>query len=369
MKNKKRKIGFLILLFLCIGMGCLQYTKTKEVKAATTYICNVIYMSNGGTEIPGQIYNQGTTLSSLPAPVREGYIFGGWYMDESLTKPMSTSYFFPVQGMDSVLVLFAKWQKAGIRSIIATYKNQSEIVGTILEKDSIKVNVIFSDGTMKLVTDYTIGDLKVANIGVNMFRVTYENITTTFYVIGKQERFFTLTFITNGGTSIAPISGMKEGNNISLPAEPTKGGYSFEGWYQDSALKTPITKDTKVLNNMVLFAKWSKIEIIEEKVHYELNTNHIQLKLNTQAALFIPSYNGDIENYVNYSSSRNEIATVNESGIITGHRQGTAIIYVVAPDGSVLKCKVQVSAGPLIKKLSLKSSSKKMKIKENYKIK
>ena len=41
---------------------------------------------------------------------------------------------------------------------------------------------------------------------------------------------YTLTFVTNGGTSISPIT-EKAGASITPPADPVKEGYVFNGWY------------------------------------------------------------------------------------------------------------------------------------------
>ncbi|MCH5156439.1 MAG: InlB B-repeat-containing protein [Clostridiales bacterium] len=43
---------------------------------------------------------------------------------------------------------------------------------------------------------------------------------------------YTLTFVTNGGTSIAPITD-KAGATITPPANPIREGYVFKGWYLD----------------------------------------------------------------------------------------------------------------------------------------
>lgn len=43
----------------------------------------------------------------LPRPEREGYIFGGWYRDETLTKPVGARFRMPAHGV----TLYSKWTK------------------------------------------------------------------------------------------------------------------------------------------------------------------------------------------------------------------------------------------------------------------
>lgn len=50
---------------------------------ASTY--TLTFESNGGTEINARTVRQGEALSNLPAPVKEGYIFQGWFRDSELS--------------------------------------------------------------------------------------------------------------------------------------------------------------------------------------------------------------------------------------------------------------------------------------------
>ena len=46
-------------------------------------------MSNGGTEYKAEWYDSGTTVKLNKTPVREGYLFTGWYADRKLTDEIS----------------------------------------------------------------------------------------------------------------------------------------------------------------------------------------------------------------------------------------------------------------------------------------
>ena len=66
---------------------------------------------------------------------------------------------------------------------------------------------------------------------------------------------YTVTFISNGGTAVEPQT-VDHGGKATKPANPTKKGYTFAGWYTEADTEfnfnTPITSATK------LYAKWTE---------------------------------------------------------------------------------------------------------------
>ncbi|WP_461257808.1 beta-xylosidase family glycoside hydrolase [Treponema sp. R80B11-R83G3] len=70
---------------------------------------------------------------------------------------------------------------------------------------------------------------------------------------------YTVTFDTDGGNpvNIAPIQvGKGESMGSQFPSPPSKGGYTFGGWYEGSK---PYTKGTLIEKNVNLRAKWNEI--------------------------------------------------------------------------------------------------------------
>ncbi|MGM9971509.1 MAG: pectinesterase family protein, partial [Anaeroplasmataceae bacterium] len=77
----------------------------------------------------------------------------------------------------------------------------------------------------------------------------------TLYAKWVEATIYTVTFNTNGGSSISSLN-VVEGNTISLPTAPTKDGYTFVGWYSDSSLTTAFNESTIISSNITLYAKW-----------------------------------------------------------------------------------------------------------------
>ena len=68
---------------------------------------------------------------------------------------------------------------------------------------------------------------------------------------------YKLTFETNGGTAVDPVS-MKAGSVVDLAEyETTRDGYVFDGWYADSDLTEQVTS-VKLNRNQTVYAKWTE---------------------------------------------------------------------------------------------------------------
>ena len=75
-------------------------------------------------------------------------------------------------------------------------------------------------------------------------------------VAQAEEVYYTVTFESNGGTEVAPQQ-VKQGATVTKPADPTREGYTFDGWYADEALTVPYDFSQPVTATLTLYAKWS----------------------------------------------------------------------------------------------------------------
>ena len=84
--------------------------------------------------------------------------------------------------------------------------------------------------------------------------VTVSWVILTYYVAS----WYTVTFNTNGGNNIESQE-ITIWNKAEKPADPTKDGFTFKGWYSDEALTTEYDFASDVSSDITLYAKWEKV--------------------------------------------------------------------------------------------------------------
>jgi hypothetical protein len=68
--------------------------------------------------------------------------------------------------------------------------------------------------------------------------------------------YLTVSFETNGGTVIAPVS-VPRGGKLPDVSIPLKDGCTFTGWYTDSSLTQPFYSEAPVTESMILYASYT----------------------------------------------------------------------------------------------------------------
>lgn len=69
--------------------------------------------------------------------------------------------------------------------------------------------------------------------------------------------YYTVTFDTDGGTAI-PSETVRSGKKATKPADPTKSGYTFGGWYKEDTFTTAFNFDTETIAaDTTVYAKFT----------------------------------------------------------------------------------------------------------------
>lgn len=92
-----------------------------------------------------------------------------------------------------------------------------------------------------------IGSIKGATL-----TITYNGGTYTFY----KKVDYTVQFDVDGGSAVAPVT-VVNGKTLTKPADPTKEGYCFVGWYADKDYTKPFVFGSDIITaNTTLYARF-----------------------------------------------------------------------------------------------------------------
>lgn len=78
---------------------------------------------------------------------------------------------------------------------------------------------------------------------------------------------YTVTFHTNGGSTVVPVT-VNKGESLPTISNPTKDGNTFAGWFTDEACTVAYTMSAAVNSNLDLYAKWTPV-VPEVKTTYQ----------------------------------------------------------------------------------------------------
>ncbi|MCL2844473.1 MAG: glycosyl hydrolase family 18 protein [Chitinivibrionia bacterium] len=72
---------------------------------------------------------------------------------------------------------------------------------------------------------------------------------------GGNIQIFTVAFNSNGGSEVGSITGIESGATIQRPADPTRSGHDFVGWFNGN---TQFNFSTQITQNITLTARWTR---------------------------------------------------------------------------------------------------------------
>lgn len=82
----------------------------------------------------------------------------------------------------------------------------------------------------------------------------YSNVHTIQAIFG-----YRADFVSNGGSSVLPQTGILLNEQVLEPINPTKDGYIFDGWFSDESLIERYIFSDPVVSDVTLYAKWNSI--------------------------------------------------------------------------------------------------------------
>ena len=187
----------------------------------------ITFDTNGGSEIAPITQDYGTEITAPDKPTRKGYTFKGWDKEISETMPAEN------------ITVKAQWK---INQYTITFDtNGGSEIAPITQDYGTEITA--PDNPTRKGYTFKGWDKEISET------MPAENITVKAQWEINQ---YTITFDTNGGSEIAPIT-QDYGTEITAPDNPTRKGYTFKGWDKE-------IPETMPAENITITARWKDTE-------------------------------------------------------------------------------------------------------------
>ena len=187
----------------------------------------IAFDTNGGSEIAPITQDYGTEITAPDNPTRKGYTFKGW--DKEIPEAM------PAEN----ITVKAQWE---INQYTITFDtNGGSEIAPITQDYGTEITA--PDNPTRKGYTFKGWDKEIPET------MPAENITVKAQWEINQ---YTITFDTNGGSEIAPIT-QDYGTEITAPDNPTRKGYTFKGWDKE-------IPETMPAENITITARWKDTE-------------------------------------------------------------------------------------------------------------
>ena len=187
----------------------------------------IAFDTNGGSEIAPITQDYGTEITAPDNPTRKGYTFKGWDKEIPETMPSEN------------ITVKAQWE---INQYTITFDtNGGSEIAPITQDYGTEITA--PDNPTRKGYTFKGWDKEIPET------MPSENITVKAQWEINQ---YTITFDTNGGSEIAPIT-QDYGTEITAPDNPTRKGYTFRGWDKE-------IPETMPAENITITARWRDTE-------------------------------------------------------------------------------------------------------------
>ena len=323
----------------------------------------VTFYSDPDTIYTSEIVTYPATAPNITSPTMTGYTFLGWFTDKACIYPYDIT-----SPVTKDTALYAKWE---INSYQVTFDSMG---GSSLDNQQVTYNETAATPSAPTKAGYTFDGWFTDKD----YTKSYDFATPVTDDITLYAKWtinsYNVTFNSMGGSLVA--SQNVDHNTATVkPADPTKTGYTFDGWFTDKDCTVAYDFNAPVTDNITLYAKWHKIPDPQKpnetpadnpstgqtdtkqpsteptdtnqssngtvKTSITLNVSSLPLqKGKSTTAVKATLYDGD--SIAKWESSNTKVAKVSRKGKITAKKVGTATITVTTKNGATASVKINV---------------------------
>lgn len=227
----------------------------------------ITFEPNNGDNMQVDWKKEGATLSAPTSePTKEGHTFEGWYYDNN---GVNTKWNFETDKARYTMTLTAKWKANTYNVTVKDDGNGTASAAPASARMGAEVSLTATPNSGYHFKKWEVVPEKV-KIENNKFTMPADDVTVKAIFErnassggsgggGGGTTYYTLTFETNGGSSMQAIRAAR-GKTLDLSAyTPMRDGYDFGGWYADKDLTQRIT-EIKLSGSKTVYADWKKRE-------------------------------------------------------------------------------------------------------------
>ena len=307
-------------------------TINVTIIAPVTVEYTVTFNYNGttGTELT-RLVESGHEIGNLPTATRTGYYLDGWYLDLTSGEKLTSNYI-----VNSNVEIIAKWKKS-VESM--EFEDTNIILDVAEEKNIVITNAgaieepyTFTSNNESIATVDSTGKVTGVSIGETTITIsgtkTNKNKTINVVVLSNQ---YVVTFNGNGGTPENQFVEVVKGETIAKLPTVIRQYYYFDGWYTSIPGGTKVEDGYRPEQNITLHAKWKKsVESMEfEETSITLHEEAEQMIVITNSS--------EIEEPYTFTSNDESIATVDQTGKVTGVSVGNTTITITGTKSNQTK--------------------------------
>jgi uncharacterized protein (TIGR02145 family)/uncharacterized repeat protein (TIGR02543 family) len=212
----------------------------------------VTFDSQGGSAVDTQLIAHGGKVTYPTAPTRTDYTFGGWWKETGYT----TAWDFADDIVTSAITLYAKWT---LNKYTVTFDSKS---GSAVSAQSIEHGGKATLPTAPTRANYTFGGWYKEDTYTTAWDFAADAVTSAVTLYAKWTlNKYAVTFDPQGGGAVSAQS-IEHGGKVTEPADPTRDGYNFDGWFKEAACVNAWDFDIGAVTSAVtLYAKWTKLVV------------------------------------------------------------------------------------------------------------
>ena len=298
--NKNKLFNETILTYGQEGGGWNPGVKnTAYIWGYATTSYEVIFNSDGGSAVDTQIVKYGEKAVKPEDPTMKGYNFLGWFDKDGNPFDFDTEITHKTE-------LKAQWEKKdyiiasdlrvnggeAVKDEGKTYAWTHRYGGKYEETidyqpmfDALKARALEADKDNE--PNPTKVDVELRFPGSsNLFNETiltygqdganWQAANNTAYIWGYAWTYYDVTFVTPEGATTVDAQLIKNGDCAAKPADPTKEGWKFLGWYADAAFKTEFNFDAPITKKTSVYAKFELTSTPIGDIYVRYDVLHIK---------------------------------------------------------------------------------------------